>query len=209
MMLFWQDKIDNYLDPIMFTLAYSFANSQLDRASIFKVPVVEGAMTNKTTELYLKMCARTPKDCVSNLQLQSYVLLDEEEVDTADAAIELVEGLHQKVKLNIRTTNWGEPAFDARLNLTIDSTVSLISLDQSCRVTSSNDTSSTIECHLESPLHQGQQSVVAIVLNPFATFKPVHCKLELAIANPLHEDSVVQESITFRRVKRAAIDLKV
>jgi len=204
---FGQEKIDNYLDPIVFTLSYSFAPVRLDRTNIFKTPVLEGAMTNKTTELYLKMGSKSTKDCIANLQLKPSVQINDEEVDTSES-IELIDGLHQKVEFQIWVINSGEAAFNGKLNLTINNTLSLVSLDHSrCRLTNSNVTLSNIECDLDNPLTDKQ--VVHIVINPFTTFKPVLCQLQLSIANQLRPDSVIQESIIFRRVKHAAIRLKV
>src|SRR5699024_9524370 len=120
-------------------------------------------------------------------------------------------GLHHKIKLRIMTTNYGDPAFDTKVNLTLNDTLSLVSMDKRCQLFSielpSNVNSTSIECTVESPLYGN--SDLNITFNPFDIYKPVHFKIELSAANKLHHDSHLVERIVFNRVKRAAIDLKV
>lgn len=210
-------KIENYLAPVLFTMRYELAETEeLTRDNIYSLPVVEGATVNITAEAYLRACgSKAAKDCISSLQLRPFVVLDEEEEREAVAAsevIELIEGLHRKVRLQLMVTNFGEPAFDVKVNLTLNSTqLSLISLDPRCNLQAKN-TSTNIECYLGSGPLSSDQPVTPLELtfNPFSDYKVVSWTAVISAANKIDAGtSHLVESFSFRRVKRAGISLKV
>ena len=214
------NQIENYLDPLVFTLTFNNAQTHLDRTNIFQEPIVEGVIKQLTTEAYIKMCSNIARKCVSNIMLNLNVLLnDDEEIEITDRVIELIEGLHHKVKLQIMVLNHGEPAFNGKLNITLNSTLSLVNIDRRCQLlminnenyTSNSNSNSRIECTLINPLDDNNyiDSMVEIVFNPFDKYIPVNFSININIDNNLHPDSLTQENVIFKKVKRAAIDLKV
>ena len=222
-----QAKIDNYLAPVLFSMRYELdtggggnqSADQITRENIYSVPVVEGATVNITTEAYLRACGRkAAKDCLSTLQLRPFVTLleegegqEEEEEREAVGPIELIEGLHRKVRLQLTVVNVGEPAFGVKVNLTMDTAqLSLISLDSRCTVLETKEFNGTvIECSLGSgPLTD--RSSVELTFAPFSSYREVHCTARLSAANRVDVGSShLEEQFSFRRVKRAGISLRV
>lgn len=206
------NQIDNFVDPIVFSLSYGLVRSQSSRVdTIFNEPVIEGQQSNITTEVYIKMCSSIARECVSRLRQQLSITIDDEDDDESEELVtgqmvELVEGLHRKVKLRIQISNFGEPAFLGKLNITINNTISLAQLDSNCQHLELSNNSTNIVCSLKSPLKE--VSSIILVFNTPNTTDPVHFGFNTTIANVL-KNGPIDDFVLFRQVKRAAIKVNM
>ncbi|KAI2799334.1 Itga9p [Blomia tropicalis] len=197
------NQIDNFVDPIVFSLSYGLVRSQSSRVdTIFNEPVIEGQQSNITTEVYIKMCSSIARECVSRLRQQLSITIDDEDDDESEELVtgqmvELVEGLHRKVKLRIQISNFGEPAFLGKLNITINNTISLAQLDSNCQHLELSNNSTNIVCSLKSPLKE--VSSIILVFNTPNTTDPVHFGFNTTIANVL-KNGPIDDFVLFRQI---------